>query len=73
MDKDNDNYSIAGRYCTARKHLDALGYKQTFSFDSLPLIELLLVDLAQTKESLKHYQSIAEDNFEVCSLTFLSS
>ena len=63
--KDNKDYSIAGRYRTVRKHLDALGYKQALSLDSLPLIELLLVDLAQTKETLKHFQSIAKDNLEV--------
>ncbi|XP_008217193.1 centrosomal protein of 135 kDa isoform X3 [Nasonia vitripennis] len=67
MNKDSDNYSIAGRYRTVRKNLDALGYKQALSLDSLPLIELLLVDLAQTKESLKHFQSIAKDNLEACS------
>ncbi|XP_058809079.1 centrosomal protein of 135 kDa [Phymastichus coffea] len=62
-----DNYSVAGRYRTVRKNLDALGYKQALSIDSLPLIELLLVDLAQTKESLKHFQSLAKDNIEACS------
>lgn len=60
-----DKYSIAGRYRTVRKNLDALGYKQALSIDSLPLIELLLVDLAQSKESLKHFQSLAKDNIEV--------
>ncbi|XP_011495576.1 PREDICTED: centrosomal protein of 135 kDa [Ceratosolen solmsi marchali] len=67
MSNDCNNYSIAGRYRTVRKNLDALGYKQALSLDSLPLIELLLVDLAQAKETLKHFQSIAKDNLEACS------
>jgi hypothetical protein len=65
MSNDNNNYSIAGRYRTVRKNLDTLGYKQALSLDSLPLIELLLVDLNQTKETLKHFQSIAQDNLQV--------
>ncbi|KAJ8668217.1 hypothetical protein QAD02_009880 [Eretmocerus hayati] len=66
MNEEDSNYNVAGRYRTVRKNLDAIGYKQAFSLDSLPLIELLLVDLAQTKESLKHFQSIAQDNLEAC-------
>lgn len=65
MSKDSNSYSVAGRYRTVRKNLDILGYKQAFSIDSLPLVELLLVDLAQTKETLEHFQSIAKDNLEV--------
>lgn len=71
MSKDSSDYSVAGRYRTARQNLDDLGYKQAFTIDSLPLIELLLVDLAQTKEAFEHFQSIAKDNLEV-GFTFYS-
>ncbi|XP_023247970.1 centrosomal protein of 135 kDa [Copidosoma floridanum] len=66
MSNNNDDYSIAGRYRTVRKHLDDLGYRQALSLDSLPLIELLLVDLAQTRESLKHFQCLAKENLQTC-------
>ncbi|KAL7292374.1 hypothetical protein TKK_0013972 [Trichogramma kaykai] len=66
MSSINDKYSIAGRYRTVRKHLDTLGYKQALSLDSLPLIELLLVDLAETRETMKHYQAIAQNKIDAC-------
>ncbi|XP_023289896.1 centrosomal protein of 135 kDa [Orussus abietinus] len=66
MNADED-YNIATRYRTVRKHLDSLGYRQALSFDALPLIERLLADLLQTTESLKHFKAIAQDNIEACS------
>ncbi|XP_024940651.1 uncharacterized protein LOC107267564 isoform X3 [Cephus cinctus] len=62
-----EDYNVAARYRTVRKHLDNLGYKQALSLDALPLIERLLADLIQTTESLKHFKSIAQDNIEACS------
>ncbi|KAG9436434.1 centrosomal protein of isoform X2 [Apis mellifera carnica] len=59
-----DEYNIATRYRTVRKHLDSLGYKQALTFDALPLIEKLLADLIQTTESLKHFKNIAQENIE---------
>ncbi|XP_017758921.1 PREDICTED: centrosomal protein of 135 kDa-like [Eufriesea mexicana] len=59
-----DEYNIATRYRTVRKHLDSLGYKQALTLDALPLIEKLLADLIQTTESLKHFKSIAQENIE---------
>ncbi|XP_026666533.1 centrosomal protein of 135 kDa [Ceratina calcarata] len=59
-----DEYNVAARYRTIRKHLDSLGYKQALTLDALPLIEKLLADLVQTTESLKHFKSIAQDNIE---------
>ncbi|XP_076665146.1 uncharacterized protein LOC143367341 isoform X2 [Andrena cerasifolii] len=59
-----DDFNIAARYRTVRKHLDSLGYKQALSLDALPLIEKLLADLLQTTESLKHFKSIAHENIE---------
>nr|XP_012140543.1 PREDICTED: centrosomal protein of 135 kDa-like isoform X2 [Megachile rotundata] len=59
-----DEYNVAARYRTVRKHLDNLGYKQALTLDALPLIEKLLADLIQTTESLKHFKSIAQENIE---------
>ncbi|XP_015438396.1 PREDICTED: centrosomal protein of 135 kDa-like [Dufourea novaeangliae] len=64
MSTEND-FNIAVRYRTVRKHLDSLGYKHSISLDALPLIEKLLADLLQTTESLKHFKSIAQENIEV--------
>lgn len=61
-----DEYNVATRYRTVRKHLDSLGYIQALTLDALPLIEKLLADLIQTTESLKHFKSVAEENIEVC-------
>ncbi|XP_076646468.1 uncharacterized protein LOC143355509 isoform X2 [Halictus rubicundus] len=63
MNSENE-YNVAVRYRTVRKHLDSLGYKHSISLDALPLIEKLLADLLQTTESLKHFKSIAQDNIE---------
>ena len=60
-----DDYNLANRYKTVRKHLDNLGYKQALSLDALPLVESLLADLVQTTDSLKHFKNIAQDNLEV--------
>ncbi|XP_053977812.1 centrosomal protein of 135 kDa isoform X1 [Hylaeus volcanicus] len=60
----DDDFNIAARYRTIRKHLDSLGYKYALSLDTLPLIEKLLADLIQTTESLKHFKSIAQENIE---------
>ncbi|XP_043259475.1 centrosomal protein of 135 kDa-like isoform X2 [Colletes gigas] len=62
-----DEFNVATRYRTVRKHLDSLGYKHALSLDALPLIEKLLADLIQTTESLKHFKSIAQENIEACS------
>ncbi|XP_076748654.1 uncharacterized protein LOC143422118 isoform X1 [Xylocopa sonorina] len=59
-----DEYNVATRYRTVRKHLDSLGYKQALTLDALPLIEKLLADLIQTTDSLKHFKSIAQENIE---------
>nr|XP_034195948.1 centrosomal protein of 135 kDa isoform X3 [Osmia lignaria] len=59
-----EEYNVAARYRTVRKHLDSLGYKQALTVDGLPLIEKLLADLLQTTESLKHFKSIAQENIE---------
>lgn len=64
-----DDFNVAARYRTVRKHLDSLGYKHALTLDALPLIEKLLADLIQTTESLKHFKSIAQENIEVCVLT----
>ncbi|XP_076297587.1 uncharacterized protein LOC143217320 isoform X2 [Lasioglossum baleicum] len=63
MSSEND-YNVAVRYRTVRKHLDSLGYKHSVTLDALPLIEKLLADLLQTTESLKYFKSIAQDNIE---------
>ncbi|XP_076249280.1 uncharacterized protein LOC143188743 [Calliopsis andreniformis] len=63
MNTEND-YTIAARYRTVRKHLDNLGYKHALTLDTLPLIEKLLADLIQTTDSLKHFKSIAQENIE---------
>lgn len=60
-----DDFNIAVRYRTVRKHLDSLGYKHALTLDALPLIEKLLSDLIHTTESLKHFKSIAQENIEV--------
>lgn len=60
-----DDFNVAARYRTIRKHLDSLGYMHALSLDALPLIEKLLADLIQTTESLKHFKSIAQENIEV--------
>ncbi|XP_050457151.1 centrosomal protein of 135 kDa isoform X2 [Cataglyphis hispanica] len=59
-----EEYNVATRYRTVRKHLDNLGYKQALSIDALPLIETLLSDLIQTTDSLKHFKAIAQENVE---------
>ncbi|XP_076179711.1 uncharacterized protein LOC143152941 isoform X3 [Ptiloglossa arizonensis] len=59
-----DDFNVAARYRTIRKHLDSLGYMHALSLDALPLIEKLLADLIQTTESLKHFKSIAQENIE---------
>ncbi|KAL6426094.1 hypothetical protein ACFW04_008989 [Cataglyphis niger] len=59
-----EEYNVATRYRTVRKHLDNLGYKQALSIDALPLIETLLSDLIQTTDSLKHFKAIAQENIE---------
>lgn len=61
-------YNIATKYRRIRKHLDNLGYKQALSLDALPLIDVLLTDLVQTTDSLKHFKAIAQENIEVCIL-----
>lgn len=66
MNCKNNFHSVTQRYCTVRQNLDDLGYKQAFSLDSLPLIELLLFDFTQTKENLEHYQSLANSKKQVC-------
>lgn len=61
-----EEYNVAARYRTVRKHLDNLGYQQALSLDALPLIERLLADLIQTTDSLKHFKSVAQQNTEAC-------
>uniref|UniRef100_A0A8C6HLG8 Centrosomal protein 135 n=1 Tax=Mus spicilegus TaxID=10103 RepID=A0A8C6HLG8_MUSSI len=41
------------KYINIRKRLDQLGYRQTLSVDSLPLVEKLFSDLVHTTESLR--------------------
>jgi centrosomal protein CEP135 len=41
------------KYINLRKRLDQLGYRQTLSIESLPLIEKLFNDLVHTTESIK--------------------
>ncbi|EFN60931.1 Centrosomal protein of 135 kDa [Camponotus floridanus] len=60
-------YNVATRYRTVRKHLDKLGYQQALSLDALPLIEMLLADLVQTTDNLKHFKANAEENIKAYS------
>lgn len=66
----DDEYNVAARYRTIRKHLDSLGYRQALSLDALPLIEKLLADLIQTTDSLKHFKTVAHNNVEVRCFNF---
>ncbi|XP_033216030.1 centrosomal protein of 135 kDa isoform X2 [Belonocnema kinseyi] len=65
MSAENE-FSLAARYRTVRKHLDGLGYKPILPLDALPLVENLLADLIQTTDSLKHFKSVAQDKIESC-------
>jgi hypothetical protein len=41
------------KFVSLRKRLDQLGYRQSLSLDSLPLVEKLFGDLLHTTDSLK--------------------
>lgn len=56
------------RFSILRKHLNELGYHQTLSYDSVPLVEQLLGDLVKTTESLFHYKNVAQTVIEVCEI-----
>jgi hypothetical protein len=48
-----------------RQELDELGYYQSFTSESVPLIEKLVADLKTTTESLQKYMKIAQNAIEV--------
>lgn len=41
------------KFCTLRKKLDQLGYKQPLNTEALPLVERLLCDLVWSTETLQ--------------------
>ncbi|XP_055485315.1 centrosomal protein of 135 kDa [Psammomys obesus] len=48
------------KYSNIRKRLDQLGYRQTLTVDSLPLVEKLFSDLVHTTESLRQSRLSSE-------------
>lgn len=50
---------------TLRNELDELGYFQTFTPESAPLVERLAADLKTTTHSLQKYMKIAQNAIEV--------
>ncbi|VVC32431.1 Hypothetical protein CINCED_3A018546 [Cinara cedri] len=54
-----------GHFESIRYQLDALGYRQYMSPDSIGLVSQLVADLLHTTDSLKQYKNIAQNTLEV--------
>ncbi|KAL5242925.1 hypothetical protein ACI65C_010335 [Semiaphis heraclei] len=53
------------RFESIRYQLDALGYRQYMSLDSIGLVSQLIGDLLHTTNSLKQYKNLAQNTIEV--------